>query len=154
MIKICIRCKIEKELLEFSKDKRFKDELNCYCKECQSEISKKNYNPITKKQYHQRTKLIHNRGRILKLYGITLEWYEQKLKEQNGVCAVCGKEETALYKLNVRQLSVDHNHKTGKPRELLCANCNHVLGFSNENIEILQKAINYLKKHGATNGSL
>jgi hypothetical protein len=62
------------------------------------------------------------------------------LKVQNNSCLICGKKETK------RRLSVDHNHKTGKVRGLLCSHCNHILGLSYDNIKILQSAINYLNK--------
>jgi hypothetical protein len=84
---------------------------------------------------------------LKKSYNLTIEQYNEMLKQQNGVCAICGKEEITKDSLrNVRKLSVDHNHKTGKIRGLLCASCNHVLGNAKDNIEILLKAIAYLTK--------
>lgn len=66
------------------------------------------------------------------------------LEEQHGVCAICGKPET---KPNAKYLAVDHDHKTGEVRGLLCNNCNRALGLLQDNTEVLQNAINYLKKH-------
>lgn len=69
--------------------------------------------------------------------------------QQNNSCAICGK---------IKKLNVDHDHNTGKIRELLCQRCNSLLGWTKENpekllnfkkekIEILLNAIEYLKKH-------
>jgi hypothetical protein len=88
--------------------------------------------------------------KLKKFFGITLEQYNKMLEEQNGVCAVCGNNEVAFDKRTNknRSLSVDHNHKTGKIRGLLCSNCNHILGKAKDNIIILQKLIEYLKLKG------
>ena len=72
-------------------------------------------------------------------YDVTQGWFEGKLEEQNGKCAICfsvfGKP------------SVDHNHKTNQPRGLLCHSCNVFLGFAHEDIQRLASAIEYLRKY-------
>lgn len=62
-----------------------------------------------------------------KKYGITLEQYNNMLSYQKGNCAIC--EEVPKENKNgvVVRLSVDHNHKTGKVRGLLCYKCNKLL---------------------------
>lgn len=77
-------------------------------------------------------------------YGITQEEYDTKLKSQDGKCAVCFSPMTVPH--------VDHNHVTEKVRDLLCVNCNAVLGHAHEKISVLESAISYLKKHGVENG--
>ena len=72
---------------------------------------------------------------------ITLEDYEVMLAEQNSVCAICGGKDN-------KKLAVDHDHKTGKVRGLLCVNCNHLLGRAKDELHILQQAINYLIEKG------
>ncbi len=69
------------------------------------------------------------------------------LEEQNGVCAICGKPETKIFKNKVISLAVDHDHKTGKVRSLLCYRCNGVLGLIFENPSLLNKYTEYLNKH-------
>lgn len=73
---------------------------------------------------------------------LSYEEYIGLLNKQNNLCAIC-----ELPEKNGKNLAIDHCHKTGKLRELLCRNCNTALGFLNDNIEILKKAIKYLKKH-------
>ena len=87
----------------------------------------------------QRAKLPHRRKYQLCKFGITLADYDKMLNNQNGVCAICGK-----VNLTRRRLAVDHNHKTGKVRGLLCGKCNKAIGLFEDNPEILGKAIKYL----------
>lgn len=79
-------------------------------------------------------------------FGITSIDFENMLKEQNNKCKICGNEEIckARGSENLRQLAVDHCHATGKVRGLLCTTCNIGLGSFKDNINLLQKAINYL----------
>ena len=82
-------------------------------------------------------------------YGINADEYNARVQKQNNLCAICGKPETVIdYRTKkVQSLSVDHSHATGKNRELLCSRCNRGIGMFNENIELLELAIQYLKKH-------
>lgn len=82
-------------------------------------------------------------------YGLTREAYNKKLEAQNFVCKICGEKETAVDGRTNKSklLAVDHNHKTGKIRDLLCWRCNTVIGKLNENLELLDKMKTYLMKH-------
>lgn len=83
-------------------------------------------------------------------YKITLEQYHQRLRRQKGVCAICRRHETAVHNKsgNVRALSVDHCHKSGKFRGLLCAACNRGLGNMGDDPSRLVAAARYLRKNG------
>lgn len=84
-------------------------------------------------------------------YGITLEKYNDLFDKQKGLCAICNQKEKCINKTSTGQrlsrLSIDHCHNTGKVRGLLCRKCNSAIGKMSDNIELLQKAINYLKSH-------
>ena len=82
-------------------------------------------------------------------YGITSEEYEKMRKSQKGRCAICGQKETIKKRSTgtMHSLSVDHDHKHNVVRGLLCGNCNRALGLFFDNEEILQKAIQYLKRN-------
>lgn len=86
---------------------------------------------------------------LYKKYGMTLDDYEKKFNDQNGVCDICGRPEVSIDKRNktVRALAVDHCHKTGKVRALLCQKCNTALGKFNDDPQLLRKAAEYLEKH-------
>jgi len=81
------------------------------------------------------------RAWTLRLYGLTGSEYEELAAYQNWVCAICGKKETSKR----GNLAVDHDHKTGKVRGLLCHKCNSGLGSFGDSPELLKSAINYLK---------
>jgi hypothetical protein len=76
-------------------------------------------------------------------YGITLEQWNEIFDRQNGCCAICGKHNSQLKK----SLHVDHCHETNKVRGLLCSKCNRAIGNFNDDINLLQKAINYLHEN-------
>jgi hypothetical protein len=82
----------------------------------------------------------------LKKFGLGLSDYDQMLEQQGGLCAICGREETQINTKTDKpfSLAVDHCHKTGAVRGLLCMKCNRGLGLFEDNIEVLKKALAYL----------
>jgi hypothetical protein len=81
---------------------------------------------------------------LKKVYGISIDDYEQLLERQNGRCAACRKLPGR------RALCVDHDHnssETGKIRirGLLCDFCNQALGYVYDNPDILRSLANYLE---------
>lgn len=93
----------------------------------------------TKNKYGRRNlcKECKRNREYLRNYGITLLDYNLMYKEQKGVCAICSKPKSLL--------QVDHCHHSGKVRGLLCVQCNTSLGSFNDDIQMLEKAIQYLK---------
>lgn len=71
-------------------------------------------------------------------YGITSDTYKELLAQQQGVCAVCSRPETSKQDGKIRSLAVDHDHKTGKVRGLLCKACNLAIGLLNDNPVFVQ----------------
>ena len=82
---------------------------------------------------------------LKKLYGLTPEAYKALLESQDYVCKICKEPETHKGKTGSRSLCVDHDHKTGRVRGLLCNSCNTMLGVAKDNPTTLLKAIQYLK---------
>jgi len=116
---------------------------------CSKKCQKVSYAPTRrmldkKRSYRQRGNALHLQ---LKKYGLTMEDYGFELDNQNYVCAICGQPETSVFKGTVRRLSVDHNHKTGCYRGLLCGRCNKAIGMFKDDIAILKQAIQYLERH-------
>jgi len=86
--------------------------------------------------------------RYIRLFKLTLKEYNDLFKKQNGRCAICGKKEIVKHKNGkIKRLAVDHNHKTKKVRELLCNMCNTGIGRFRDDLKLLGKAIDYIKKH-------
>ena len=137
--KRCSVCKCIKNLREFSTDKRTMSGKRCYCRLCSRVLHKKYY-----EKNKERLKGI-TRQRI---YKISNEQYNKILLEQNGVCSICGFPETATISKTdkrIKDLAVDHCHKTGKVRGLLCRRCNKGIGLFQEDIDLLASATSYLE---------
>jgi hypothetical protein len=110
------------------------------------------WDAIYKRAY---SKLRHNKGADLSLHKvcnarrITIDRYQELVKEQENKCGICGLEETCKDPKHdrVRRLSIDHCHRTGNVRGLLCHSCNTAIGKFKDDIELLHKAIRYITQH-------
>ena len=76
----------------------------------------------------------------IRMYGIDVPDYERILEEQGGGCYICGKQPEPK-----RALDIDHDHKTGKVRGLLCSNHNRGLGMLGDDLKSLV-LVDLLKK--------
>jgi len=76
----------------------------------------------------------------LKKYGLTLTQEKILLSVQNNKCAICSTE-------FIKTPCVDHDHKTGRVRGLICSPCNKMIGFAKDSQHILQCGIDYLKRN-------
>ena len=94
-------------------------------------------------QYNNTHKEEGKKYNLKRKYNITQEQYDELYNKQNGCCAICKKHQSELKKI----LGVDHNHKTGKIRGLLCDNCNKGLGCLKDDKDIINNAGNYLKEN-------
>ena len=155
MMKIrCSTCKIEKNSSEFHNSRKLSESKSVRCKICA--------NSATKKTYHKHLEKSRNKarnyrnfnpeaGRNAKFkskYGITLDIYREMLVVQNSLCAICHLPETEKDGKagRIKLLSVDHSHKTGKVRGLLCASCNKGLGLFEDSEQMLRSAAAYLDR--------
>lgn len=80
---------------------------------------------------------------LMRMFGITLDDYNQMFENQRGCCAICGTHQSELSDA----LAVDHDHETGDVRELLCGFCNRALGNVRENPDILVEMLKYIERH-------
>lgn len=154
-MKTCTKCGEARPSERFSKDKSTKDGLRNRCRACMSGVWKAAYaadperwkkrsrdwskdNPEKKKQVQRNADFKTN-------YGITTVDFEAQRTRQGGKCAVCAD----LLTRGKMGAHVDHDHKTGKVREILCRWCNLGLGNFKDSPERLLAAVAYLKKHSA-----
>lgn len=100
-----------------------------------------------RKSYSTAKNTAKYRRQTARLLGISSEWYAEKFKHQCGLCAVCGKPETAVHGQTGKTLSlaIDHCHKTGKVRGLLCRKCNIGIGGFGDDPILLRAAVTYLE---------
>ncbi len=165
-MKTCNKCKIPKEEKEFYKNSHSSDGLKSICKTCTS-VSAKNYydNNIEQvKEYSRNHHLINkeennkrNRERFhknpelkrkqrLRPYKITQDQFDILMEVSGYKCNICSlsqKDNKLIFK---KDLSIDHCHKTGQVRGILCTSCNLGLGYFKDNRSLLNKATKYLEK--------
>jgi hypothetical protein len=85
-------------------------------------------------------------ARLKRIYGKSLSWYNKQFKKQGGVCAMCSRPPKRL------GLFVDHNHKSGQVRALLCMICNRkILGLIEKYKIVPQRIVDYLKQYDSDN---
>lgn len=130
------------------------DGLNCRPDNLRLKLTAKAY----RERAHEKNpsaRGIYNRRANLKQYqGMTEVEYSEKLREQNGVCAICKQPETAFSKGVPRVLAVDHCHVTGGVRKLLCSNCNLMLGNAKDNPSALRAGADYLDEIAAASDNV
>ncbi|MFA7222777.1 MAG: endonuclease VII domain-containing protein [Bacilli bacterium] len=175
-VKTCHVCKCVKPHEDFCKDKNSADGLNSICRDCISaarsqkripqrtkemvaydiesqskvcSICKKrysfnmfvvcNHSPDKKGSICSKCALTYHRESNIRGYGISIEEYDRMKKEQGSKCAICGRG---------GHLYVDHNHKTGEVRGLLCNSCNSAIGQLQDSPVVVAKALRYLTERG------
>jgi hypothetical protein len=122
--KICKNCTEEKHIDNFYYPENKALKYSKFCNTCNKKLAKTS----------EKSKS------LLKKYNLTLEEFNLMFRDQEGKCAICKTHQSMLDKT----LVIDHCHKGGHVRGLLCNHCNSALGFFKDNIESLTEAINYL----------
>ncbi len=120
-MKQCIKCGEVKPLTEYFYARTTKDKRRGDCNKCGVKYA------VTRKR--------------LKVLGVSPERYIQMNVEQKGLCAICNKIDRFG-----KDLSIDHCHKTGKIRGLLCSACNPAIGAFEDDVERLLRAAAYLQR--------
>lgn len=158
-MKTCTKCKVKKPLTRFGVDKSNNDGYRYNCKECRTAKDRERYHSHPdvikernlkrkdwRKEYYTSDKGIEvsRRAHLKRKYNISLEEYQEMAEKQDGKCYICDKEE--MNNKN-KVLCVDHDHDTGNVRGLLCGLCNSGIGHFKDNINLLEKAIKYLKEY-------
>jgi len=136
-LKKCSRCKLSKDEVLFRvkfnnlNKKGNTDRLNPQCYQCELEV---------REESKLKNPTYAFERRLLRRFGITLIQYNEMLKEQNNLCAICKKtfEERG-------KPCVDHCHTFGTIRGIICDNCNIGIAKFADNIEFLKQAIVYLE---------
>lgn len=135
----CLESKPESEFFKESKNtgRNFRRST---CKTCDLARVKEYNSRPGKRERKNETKRNNNR---LRMFNFSPDLFNERLSEQGDVCAIC-KTDTPGGK---GTFHADHDHETLRPRGVLCHNCNVGLGNLKDSPEILQAAIDYLKKY-------
>ena len=171
MNKECKKCYKKFDKVYFYKRNASKDGLDLYCIECRKLMQKewiknnpeklkakrnryylKNKDFLYKKKKERdrknpiktrvQVRKYNRRYHLKKFYGVTEKIFDEMFLGQQGKCAICGLDDK-------KTLCVDHNHKNGKVRGLLCNKCNIKLGYYEEGKNFHNEATEYLKKYEA-----
>ena len=144
--KECRRCKHTKSLDDFGPAKGMKDGKSSWCRSCRAklEAERRRRKPEECREAcrkrHRDDPLKKKAYNLKSWYGLELEEFNRMKEDQGGVCKICG--DTCS---TGRELSVDHSHKTGKVRGLLCLACNTTLGKMKDSPSLLRMAADYLE---------
>lgn len=130
--KRCPDCSVVKPISEYNKSKSKPDGLQAYCKPCSRARNNAHNEKHRARVRHQR-RMAHNKSR----YGITPEEYEALLEKASAACMACG--------VRDERLCIDHSHKDGRVRGILCWRCNLALGYALDNPDVLVGLANYLR---------
>ena len=130
-MKRCPDCGAWKPLDEFPRNKNTRDGRHSYCKPCHNARGKETYERLygSTRHYH-----------LKRRYGIGADEFDELVRQQGGVCAICGRADPE---------HVDHDHETGAVRGILCFNCNGGFGQFRDSIDALLSAASYLEAHDA-----
>lgn len=99
------------------------------------------------KEYRRSDPILEKERYLLSRFEISMQDYNNMLFAQGGVCAICKHPETHKRNGKVKALAVDHCHKTGVIRGLLCCDCNTGIGKLKDDVNVLSNAIEYLRRH-------
>ena len=115
----CYVCETEKDVTLFALDKGRLNGRRNECKNCMKQLNREQY-------------FKHN-------WGITLSEFDAMKQKQDGCCGCCGKKS--------EKLVLDHDHKSGLLRQLICSACNSGIGYFSDDPEKLKLTIAYLERH-------
>ncbi len=146
--KVCCICNQLKPASEYHRNARLSSGLCSQCKQCRKQTYKDNpqwrESSIVAKKIRLADPRVRKNEQLMSKYRITIDQYEDMVEKQGGVCKICSSPP------GNKGLYVDHCHKSGEVRGLLCQYCNTLLGMAKDNSDILYRAIDYLL--GANNG--
>ena len=139
--RVCKDCGVEKALDNFQQHKGYKDNRRPYCTPCRRIRELKTYHKNKHKNPYDYEK--DKDFKLKKAYGISFQEYKEMLHAQEGRCAICGTTDTGKRKA----FAVDHCHDCGEVRGLLCGSCNTAIGLLKEDLDVMQRAMDYVKYH-------
>lgn len=142
-IKKCTVCKVTKTLRDFSLSRRATETTNAVyrseCKECSASKARKWFS-----ENAERSNAARREWNLKNNYGLTRAQYDALLQSQGGVCAICGRPERMKRQGKLMRMPVDHDHKTGAVRGILCQTCNRAIGLLGDDVVLMRRAISYL----------
>jgi len=149
LVKRCSKCGRLQAKSEFWIDRR-RGSLMPHCKTCKRAYQRlwRSRNPDHGKQRYWNNRDSERERHLKRKYGVDFATYDRMLSAQGGLCLICGRPEP-----EDRMLDVDHDHKTGIVRGLLCTSCNRMIGHAHDSPERLRAAADYLSSRSSRRSS-
>lgn len=119
------------------------------CETCTGEIARSKMDRMNDRRRGDPEYLARHFANNIARYGLTVDEWQAMVDRQDNRCAICGSPPTPGTGPSTQRLHIDHDHRTGKNRALLCNNCNRGLGWFKDDPEQLDRAAAYLRFHGA-----
>lgn len=141
--RLCSKCRRRKSEEEFPLNRSTYDGHAVYCKPCAAKDARERQRAETQEQREHKRRY-SRRYDIKRNYGIPFETVAALLADQNNQCAICFSQIDLLAK---RSGCVDHDHGTKKIRGILCVKCNAGIGQFCEDVNRMESAIRYIKRH-------
>jgi hypothetical protein len=116
--------------------------FKCKCEDCR--LARNAYHKEWKRTHPESTRASMVKAELKRKYGLTPEERDHMIARQGGLCAVCGTNKPAG---RHGLFNVDHNHKTGQVRAMLCTACNHGIGKFFDSPHLLHLAAEYLEAY-------
>ncbi len=147
MNKSCSVCFEIKEIESFYNSSSSKDGKSYRCKSCDNAARRK-----WRTRNATRAKRSARERQLRYKYQLTTDAYNDLLKSQDNKCAICLCEQnSSAYGVNISEhFAIDHDHRTGKVRGLLCNTCNRALGMFKDDVGTVSRALNYLSNYQET----
>lgn len=136
-LKWCPGCHKDRPKAAFYSNASQWDGFSSYCQDCTRQLAREAYrrNPVGVRIQQREAK-----------YGLCEKKFAGLLHAQRGRCAVCRRKFSDLPSVKQYNIYVDHDHRTGRVRGLLCCACNTGIGKLGDTIKGLERALHYLKK--------
>jgi hypothetical protein len=126
----CAKCREIKSTSEFPRNRSNRSGFHSYCKPCH----RRQFRESLARRHGGSTRHYH----LMQKYGIGADEVDELIQRQGGLCAVCGEREAK---------QVDHDHKTGAVRGIVCLLCNAAMGAFHDDPDLIRRAIDYVKEH-------
>ena len=140
--KVCSGCKQELTLDRFYPNVKARFGVASRCKPC-ANISAQKWKDANKEKAREIDRRAKRKSHRKTKYGISPEMFADMLLKSGSACTICRRSF-----LTTSDAHIDHDHRTGKIRNLLCAPCNMALGLLKDDPLMLIRAAQYLISHG------
>lgn len=158
LTKTCTKCGVDKPITDFAQGRGYRDGRVTWCRDCYKDYrAKRLADPAVRAHEAEYAHLRYARlketgeyqrqqkqSRLRCRFGMSMDDYIQMAVAQGNLCAICGR--PAVREGKTCCLDVDHDHKTGRVRGLLCKNCNLMIGNAQDDPATLRKGAAYLEQ--------